>query len=136
MQNSNQSSTSKVNYSNMAIHDFDLHGIVGIRLINASQSDLAAVKKQLGPIQSALTRDPDIVIRFVDQMQMSSSVRYIGVEDAGFTKDAFLILRGKYQTSIKAQIPFDQIGSRQCEIVCERGLAAVPLLIAIINLTA
>jgi hypothetical protein len=58
------------------------------------------------------------------------------VEDAGFTKDAFLILRGKYQTSIKVQIPFDQIGSRQCEIVCESGLAAVPLLIAIINLTA
>jgi hypothetical protein len=131
-----QSSNSKVNHVNMAINDFDLHGIVGIRLINAGQSDLAAVKKQLGPIQSVLTRDPDIVIRFVDHMQISSSVRYIGVEDAGFTEDAFLILQGKYQSSIKVQIPFDQIGSRQCEIVCESGIPAVPLLIAIINLTA
>jgi hypothetical protein len=58
------------------------------------------------------------------------------VEDAGFTEDAFLILQGKYQSSIKVQIPFDQIGSRQCEIVCESGIPAVPLLIAIINLTA
>jgi len=113
-----------------------LHGIVAIRLINAGPGDLAAVKRQLGPIQSVLTRDPDIVIRFVDHMQLGSSVRYIGVEDAGFTEDAFLILRGKYQTSIKVQIPFDQIGSHQCEIVCESGLPAVPLLIAIINLTA
>jgi hypothetical protein len=72
----------------------------------------------------------------VDRIQLSSSIRYIGVEDAGFTDDAFLILRGKYQSSIKVQIPFDQIGSGQCEIVCESGLPAIPLLIAIINLTA
>ena len=136
MQNVAQSSNLQVNYANMATHDFDLHGIVGIRLINAGPHDLAAVKRQLGPIQNALTRDPDIVIRFVDRMQLTSSIRYIGVEDAGFTEDAFLILRGKYQTSIKVQIPFDQIGSHQCEIVCESGVPAVPLLIAIINLTA
>ena len=136
MQNLAQSSNLEANHMNVATYDFDLHGIVGIRLINAGPSDLAAVKRQLGPIQSVLSRDPDIVIRFVDRMQLSSSLRYIGVEDTGFTEDAFLILRGKYQKSIKVQIPFDQIGSRQCEIVCESGVPAVPLLIAIINLTA
>lgn len=136
MQNVAESSNSKVSPGNMASYDFDLHGIVGIRLINARAGDLAAVKRQLGPIESHLTRDPDIVIRFVDRMQLSSSVRFIGVEDSGFTEDAFLILRGKYQTSIKVKIPFDQIGSHQCEIVCESGVPAVPLLIAIINLTA
>lgn len=136
MQNVAQSSNLEVNHASLANHDFDLHGIVGIRLMNAGPRDLEAVKRQLGPIQSVLTRDPDIVIRFVDRMQLTSSIRYIGVEDAGFTEDAFLILRGKYQTSIKVQIPFDQIGSRPCEIVCEHGVPAVPLLIAIINLTA
>ena len=136
MQNVAQSLRLNVNHVNMAACDFDLHGIVGIRLINAGPSDLAAVKRQLGPIQSTLTRDPDIVIRFVDRIQLSSPVRYIGVEDAGFTDDAFLILRGKHQARVKVQIPFDQIGSRECEIVCEGGVPAVPLLIAIINLTA
>jgi len=136
MQTIAQSSNVKANPVNMAAYDFDLHGIVGIRLINAMPGDVAAVKRQLGPIQSVLTRDPDIVIRFVDRMQLSSSVRYIGVEDAGFTEDAFLILQGKYQTSIKVQIPFDKIGSRQFEMVCESGVPAVPLLIAIINMTA
>jgi len=136
MQNVAQSLRLDVNHVNKAACDFDLHGIVGIRLINAGPGDMAAVKRQLGPIQSTLTRDPDIVIRFVDRIELSSPVHYIGVEDAGFTDDAFLILRGKQQARVKVQIPFDQIGSRQCEIVCEGGVPAVPLLIAIINLTA
>src|SRR6266536_429305 len=134
MQNSVESY--KTNHLSTETTDFDLHGFVGIRLIDAKPSNLAAVKRQLGPIQVSLTREPDIVIRFVAQLQLSSSVRYLGVDEAGFTDDAFLIFRGKHATNVKVQIPFDQIGSQRCEIVCETGIPAVPLLIAIINLTA
>lgn len=116
--------------------DFDLHGIVGIRVINATPGDLNAIKRQLGPIQNPLSKKPDIVIRFVDRMSSSSAVRYLGVDDAGFTDDAFLVFRGKYQSRVKVQIPFEQIGNGQCEIICESGVPAVPLLIPIINLTA
>lgn len=116
--------------------DFDLHGIVGIRLLNATSGDIAAVKRQLGPIQAPLSRMPDIVIRFVDQIPLSSSVRYLGLDDVGFTEDAFFVFRGKYQASIKVQIPFHHIGNQQCQIICESGLPAVPLLIPILNLTA
>ncbi len=116
--------------------DFDLHGIVGIRLLNATPGDIAAVKKQLGPIEKPLSRTPDIVIRFVDRMVFSSPVRYLGVDDAGFTEDAFLVFRGQYKRRVRVQIPFEQIGSEQCLIVCESGSGPVPLLIAILNLTA
>lgn len=116
--------------------DFDLHGIVGIRLLNATPGDVAAVKKQLGPIEKPLSRNPDIVVRFVDRMTFSSPVRYLGVDDAGFTDDAFLVFRGQYKRRVRVQIPFDQIGSQQCQIVCESGSGPVPLLIAILNLTA
>lgn len=116
--------------------DFDLHGIVGIRLLNATPDDVAAVKKQLGPIQKPLLRAPDIVIRFLDQIPLSSPMRYLGVDDVGFTDDAFFVFRSKHQTSVKVQIPFDQIGNQRCEIVCQSGLLAVPLLIPILNLTA
>jgi hypothetical protein len=116
--------------------EFDLHGIVGIQLINATPGDLAAVKRQLGPIQRPLSRTADILLRFVDRLPLSSAVRYLGVDDAGFTDDAFLVFRGKHQETVRVQIPFDQIGSQQCEIVCESGVPAVPLLIAILNLTA
>jgi hypothetical protein len=121
---------------NTELSEFDLHGIVGIRLLNATPSDIVAVKRQLGPIQMPLSRTPDIIIRFVDQIPLSSSVRYLGVDDAGFTDDAFLVFRGKHQASVRVQIPFHQIGSHHCEIVCESGLPAVPLLIPILNLTA
>lgn len=116
--------------------DFNLHDMVGIRLVNATPGDIAAVKRQLGPIEKPLSRAPDIVIRFVEQLTFSSPVRYLGVDDAGFTDNAFLVLRGKHQSRVRVQIPFDQIGSQQCEIVCESGLPAVPLLIPILNLTA
>ncbi|MCX6049057.1 MAG: hypothetical protein NT075_28480 [Chloroflexi bacterium] len=115
--------------------DYDLHGIVGIRLLNASPSDIATVSRQLGPIRATLTREPDIIIKFVEQIALTSPVRYLGVDDAGFTDDAFLVLRGKHKSRVKVQIPFAQIGG-QCQITCESGVSAVPLLLAIINLTA
>lgn len=118
----------------LSVVDYDLHGLAGLRLLNASASDAAAVTRQLGPIQAPLTRAPDIVIRFVDRLPTASRVRYLGVDEAGFTDDAFLVLRSRHKARARVQIPFQQIG-QQCEIVCESGLPAVPLLIPIINLT-
>ncbi len=115
--------------------EFDLHGIVGIRLVDASPKDIAIVIRQVGPLQKDLDREPDIIIKFVDELQISSPIKYLEVDEAGYTEDVFLILRSKQKSRAKVQIPFDQIGS-QCEIICERGLAAVPMLIAIINLIA
>jgi hypothetical protein len=114
--------------------DFDLHGLAGIRLIDPSPREVAAVARQLGPIQRPLDREPDITIRFVERLPTASRVRYLGVDEAGFTDDAFLVLRSKHKVRAKVQIPFEQVGGR-CEIVCERGLPAVPLLIPILNLT-
>lgn len=115
--------------------DYDLHGIVGIRVINATKRDATIIERQLGPIRSILEREPDITIRFVDQLHFASRIRYLGLDDVGFTDDAFLVLRGKDNANIKVQIPIDQIG-QPCEIICEHDIPKVPLLIAIINLTA
>jgi hypothetical protein len=114
--------------------DYDLHGLAGIRLINASAGDVAAVTRQLGPIQASLTREPDIIIRFVDRLPASSSFCYLGVDDAGFTEDDLLLLQSKNGKPLRVKIPFEQIG-RRCEIVCETGVPKVPLLIPILNLT-
>src|SRR5690606_21859517 len=116
--------------------DYDLHGVVGIRLVDAAPGDVAAVNRQLGPIQQPLDRQPDLAIRFVDRLSLAAPVRYIGVNDAGFTDDAFLVLRSKHKAQARVQIPLAQVGVQPAEIVCERGLPAVPLLIAMINLVA
>jgi hypothetical protein len=114
--------------------DFDIHGLAGVRLVGASPADAAAVKRQLGPLEGVLDGEPDVVIRFVDRLKTSSHVRFLGLDEAGFTDEAFLILRSKHKSSAKVEVAFTEIGG-QTEVVCERGLPAVPLLIPILNLT-
>jgi hypothetical protein len=114
--------------------DFDLHGLAGIRLVDASPGDVAAVTRQLGPIRTPLEREPDIVLRFVEELRLSGPVRYVGLDDAGFTDDAFLVFRGSHKSRVRVQIPLEQVGG-PCEIVCESGLASVPLLLPVLNLT-
>jgi len=118
--------------SGMKTIDYDIHGLVGIRLIDPTESDARAVGRQLGPICKKLDRDPDIVIQFVKELK-TTGMHYIGLNKAGFTDDAFFILRSSKRPA-KVRIPFEQIG-RQVEILCQSGLRSVPLLIHILNLT-
>lgn len=111
--------------------DFDIHGKVGVRLIGARSCDIAAVARQLGPLQKPLDRDPDIVIRFVDSLNVKN-LRRIALH-AGYTDTDFYILRSSKRPA-KVKMPFDAIGGT-CEIVCESGLQSVPLLIHIVNVT-
>ncbi len=112
--------------------DFDIHGIVGVRLINPGEKDRKAVSFQLGLPQTRLTREPDIVIRFVDHLP-TPGLKYQGLNKTGFTATDFFILVSR-RRPIKLQVPFDQIGGT-CELVCEKGVNAIPMLFHIINLT-
>ncbi len=112
--------------------DYDIHGFVGIRLVDASPDDAQAVRRQLGPLQLRLSRPPDILVRFVKSLP-TDGLRYVEVDASGFTNDGFFILRNSKRPT-KVKIGFQQIGKR-CEIVCQTGLRAVPLLMAIVNLT-
>src|SRR3989304_4848799 len=63
--------------------DHALHGLAGIRLLNATESDAAAATRQLGPIQATLTREPDIVVRVVDRLPPPPPGPFLGVGGAG-----------------------------------------------------
>lgn len=112
--------------------DYDIHGLVGMRLIDPSPSDVDTIERHVGPLRGPLSRKPDIVFRFVNHLP-TSGLRYLGLEN-GFTDDGFFILcDGKKET--KARVPLQQVGSDQIEIVCESGVRSFPLLTGIINLT-
>ena len=113
----------------------DLHGLVGVRFVNPTARDAAVVASQLGPLQTVLRREPDITIRFAEHLEGSSPLRLLGLDDADFSDDGFFVLRSRQKARVKVSFAFEQIGTRHCEIQCESGLAPVPLLIAIINLT-
>jgi len=113
--------------------DYDIHGLVGIRLLNPAAGDEEAVSRQLGPLKKALNREPDIVVRFVDHIPVAG-LRHLTLNENGFTDDSFFILRSSKKAA-RVKFAFEQIGSRQCEIVCETGVRSVPLLLALVNLT-
>ena len=115
--------------------DYDLHGFVGIRLLDAGPAEERVVTRQLGPIRAPLARDPDLTIRFVDRLELAGPLRLIGADDAAWCDQGFVVLRGKQKSRARVLLPLERAGER-CEIVAERGLAAVPHLVAIVNLTA
>ncbi len=115
--------------------DFDLYDLVGIRVVSRRAEDCSLVAKALGPIRKQLSRTPDIIVRFVDQLETETPLCLVGGHDCGFSGQQFFVVRGKNKSSVRVLVPFEEIGGR-CEIVCESGLQSIPLLIEIINLTA
>lgn len=113
--------------------DFDLHGLIGIRLVDPSPRDIAAVRQQLGVAQEPLTRDPDITLRFVKRL-LTPPLRHLGFKKLGFTDNALFVFEDGTNGG-KVRIPVAQLG-RKCEILCESGLRSVPLLKPILALTA
>lgn len=115
--------------------DFDLHGIVGIRLLDPLPQDVETVVRQIGPLAAPLAREPDITVRFVDDLAEPRRMTYAGWPECGATDDAFYLLRGRGGVAARTLLPVEDVG-RRCAIVCERRGGPVPHLLAIINLTA
>jgi hypothetical protein len=110
--------------------DFDLHQLVGIRLIGANNSDVQAVRRQLGVPESSLQAEPDIVIEYVDRLEMNTPLRHLVMGEAAFTDDAFFVCSKEDRLM---QVPFDQLG-QLCKLKAERGIGVLPLLNLMINL--
>ena len=113
--------------------DFDIHGIVGVRLIGASPREVAAVTRQIGPSAPPLSRTPDIVVRFVDDLPLDG-LHWVEYGRTGFTHDGFYFVQSGKRPA-RVRIPLDCVGGR-CEIVCQRGLRSIPLLMAVVIATA
>jgi hypothetical protein len=114
--------------------DYDVHGLAGVRLLDAGPADAAAVDRQLGGLRAELRRDPDVVVRFVDRLDVPGPVRLLGLGEAAFSEDAFLLLRSRHKARARVRVDVERAG-RGCQIVSERGIPAVPLLVPIVNLS-
>ena len=88
--------------------DFDIHGVVGVRLIDPSPSDLDAACILLGcPSRLPLTA-PDITVQFVEDLPVRG-IRFLGTDQDAFTDNGFFLLQ-EGTRRVKARIPFDRIG--------------------------
>ncbi len=114
--------------------DFDLHGLVRVRVLDAGPADEAKVARQLGLPAADPEGDADLVVRFVDAVTRQP-LTYVGLGDTGFNRDGFFVLAGPGSTAGRTRIPFDDLGEHP-EILCERHVPAVPHLLTMINLVA
>ena len=112
--------------------EYDLHGIVGVRLLGASESDVAAGHGSARSDPGRLDRDPDVVTG--SSTASASNLRFLGREEAGRPTTRFLVLRSR-KARARVQIPVEAIGGR-CEIVCESGRTAGAAIDPIVNVTA
>jgi hypothetical protein len=115
-----------------AVTDFDLHGLVGVRVVDGTPADVAVVRRQLGHPDTTLDREPDLTVRFVDRLALSP-LTLVGVGESGYDDDSFYLLQAKGGSRRRTKLPFDRLGTGG-EIVCERGIPAVPHLLATVNL--
>jgi hypothetical protein len=114
--------------------DFDLHGIVGIRLLDPLPRDVRTLTRQLGPLRGRLAGEPDITVHFVDELPCPEPMTYAGL-DCAATDEKFFLLTGRDGVRARTSLPLDAVGGR-CSIVAERRVGPVPHLLAVINLTA
>ena len=117
--------------------DWDVCGIVGVRALDASPADVAAVARQLGaPAARPLQRAPDVVVRFVDRIATRGAVRRLGDGRSGIADGTYLLLSPERDGHPIARVPFASLGGA-FTMECERGLrGGVPLLVPLVNATA
>lgn len=116
--------------------DFDLHGVVGIRVLDAGRQELDAIRRQLGPIERSLkARAPDIVIRFSRMPSEPSDLRHITLGHTAHDPRHYYVLRDDRGRQTMTSLPMRDVGG-PCEIACSRGTRGIRTLLAVINLTA
>ena len=115
-------------------YDFDLHGVVRVRVLDATPADMGKVARQLGLPVGEPVGTADLTVRFTD-VATRRPLTYVGLGDTGFNRDGFFVLGGPDSTTGRTRIPFEDVGG-SAEIICERTVTAVPHLLTLVNLVA
>src|SRR5437773_12166241 len=71
--------------------DYDIHGLVGVRLVAPSQTNVAAVNAPIGPPSPRVLRRPDIVVSSVDRLP-AGPVRYVDLGKTEYSNSDYIVL--------------------------------------------
>jgi hypothetical protein len=100
-----------------------------IRLISAPAPIKEMVRRRLGPSTGA-SEEPDITITFTDTLPTAGPLRSLGLHEAAYDDESFYLLD---RLGHRMLIDMATLGE-PCEIVCERGVTSLPLLVPILSL--
>lgn len=113
--------------------DYPIQDALRLRLIDATAADAARIERRLGLARDAPSGDPHFTIRYVDTLPSTGPRFCLGVADAEFDARDFLIVRTERDGSRRVALDFGRADER-VEIVAERGITAIPLLVPLLNL--
>lgn len=109
--------------------DYDIHGLLGLRLVDPVPPLSRAAARQLSPLRPAtLASEPDVSISH--RSPASPSRKRFRLGDAGdgqeteFTDSGFTLIKGRSAITI----PFESVGA-SCAFACSRGAAMRRLLV-------
>jgi hypothetical protein len=119
-------------------HEVVVHGRVRVLVTGADSADLRAVQRQLGPLLPVLdgSAEADVEVRFVSEVTTTGTLVSVGHGEAAYDEASFYVTKTKGQVPTSVRMPLDSVGDGCCVIECEHGVPAVPLLVAVINISA
>jgi hypothetical protein len=120
-------------HSTSQVVEYDVHGLVGIRLVDPSPRDVSAISAQIGDLQGVLPHEPDITIRFVREVGPGDALCWIEPHEVGFTEDGFFLFAPGSGAKAAARLALDMVDG-SFELVCRSGLGTVPLLRSLVDL--
>ena len=113
------------------IVDHDVHGLVGIRMVDPPGEVVGSVVRELGPSAAdCLERDPDITVTFVDSLPFAARPRQLDGGAAAYDDEYFYIADKPHNY---VRIDFVTLGE-QSTMMAPRTAGVIPLLVPVVAL--
>jgi hypothetical protein len=117
----------------MTAIDYQLHGILNIRLLNATKKDQKAFEYQLGIQATSAIDEIDITIEYQNHVSGEEPLRHLVMGQAAYNSSGFFAIESQNGKQYAAKIPMQELG-KPCTLICQQGIGEIPLLLFIINL--
>jgi hypothetical protein len=97
----------------------NFHDLVKIEVINEPNKIREFLQREFHVFMTDEAESPDIKIEFMDKIQGSHHIEFIG-DTAAYDEKSFYVID---QNRNKASVPFDKLGNNKCNIQCETEMS-------------
>jgi hypothetical protein len=109
--------------------DHNVHGLVTVRLVDPPPEMVQHLVDVIGPSVGP-PRDPDITVSFVDRFPTTPRLRVLNAREVAYDEEHFYVIGDR---GLRSRVDIAGLGEAT-DIVCERGVTQVPLLLGVLGL--
>ena len=115
--------------------DLLVGGAVGLRLLDATDAEVRAVERQLGVVRAPTPVEPDVVVRYVDDLEPAGPLTQTDLGRFGSADGRFWLLRGLGGRRVRVVLDPADLG-QPLHVTAERKGRALPLLTQLLGVVA